>query len=105
MLITAIEDETQEQVDKSFEKRYTNQEERNSVNHPFHYSFGKFECIDVLEDVLSSEQFQGFCLGNVLKYCWRSGKKKSSLSEEEKTTEDLKKAAWYLNRLISHRLE
>ena len=63
------------------------------VNHPAHYTFGKFECIDVIEEMTNGLYgFEGFCVGNAVKYLWR-WKKKNGL-------EDLKKARWYLNRLI-----
>lgn len=66
---------------------------KESVNHPQHYG-GKdnqYESIKVIEawDL-------GFCLGNVVKYVSRAGKKESS-----KELEDLEKAKWYLDRHIS----
>lgn len=60
------------------------------VNHPAHYTTGKIECIDFIED-----KQLGFHLGNAVKYIVRAGKKDPS-----KTIEDLEKAAWYLNREI-----
>ena len=69
------------------------------VNHPDHYTSGKIEVIDFIED-----QQLGFNLGNVVKYVSRSGKKKSKgKSLELKALEDLKKARWYLDREISQR--
>lgn len=60
------------------------------VNHPPHYHSKNFEVIDIIED------FElGFCLGNVIKYVLRAGKKSS-----ETCIKDLNKAAWYLNRHI-----
>ena len=40
-----------------------------------------------------------FNLGNVLKYIWRHGKKRSETNPDELSNaiEDLEKAAWYLN--------
>lgn len=61
------------------------------VNHPAHYTTGKIECIDFIED-----KQLGFHLGNAVKYIVRAGKKDPS-----KTIEDLEKAAWYLNREIT----
>jgi hypothetical protein len=63
------------------------------VNHPAHYTDGKIEVIDFIED-----KGLGFCLGNAVKYISRAGKK-----DPAKTIEDLKKAAWYLNREIQTR--
>jgi hypothetical protein len=57
------------------------------VNHPPHYTFGKIEVIDVIEGLAL-----GFHAGNVVKYVARYKHKNG--------VEDLKKAAWYLNRLI-----
>jgi len=60
------------------------------VNHPSHYTAGKIEVIDFLED-----QAFPYHLGNAVKYISRAGKK-----DPKKTAEDLKKAVWYLNRYI-----
>lgn len=58
------------------------------VNHPAHYTDGKYETIDYIEQ----EGF-GFHLGNAVKYISRAGKK-----DPEKKIEDLKKAVWYIDR-------
>lgn len=63
------------------------------VNHPSHYETGKFECIDVMEEALGRDVVKGFCIGNAFKYLYRA-KRKNGL-------EDLKKAQWYLNKVIS----
>ena len=63
-----------------------------NVNHPSHYQ-GSIECIDGLESILTPEQFEGFLLGNALKYLWRAGKKGNKL-------EDYRKAEWYLRKLM-----
>ena len=62
----------------------------DQVNHPQHYggSDNAYEAIKVIE-----AWKLGFCLGNVVKYISRAGKKGSKL-------EDLKKAQWYLNHEI-----
>lgn len=73
----------------------------DKVNHPNHYTSGSIEVIDFIED-----QKLNFCLGNVIKYVSRAGKKKSSsksISLELKALEDLKKAAWYLHKEIASR--
>lgn len=64
------------------------------VSHPPHYTHGKFETIDVIEDWQL-----GFCLGNAVKYISRAGKK-----DPTKTVEDLRKSVWYIEREIA-RLE
>jgi hypothetical protein len=59
------------------------------VNHPGYYTFGKYEVIDVLEDWFPTDPL----LWQVGKYIARAGRKGSLV-------EDLKKAAWYLQRRI-----
>lgn len=66
----------------------------DNVNHPAHYTSGQIEVIDFIED-----KELGFHLGNAVKYISRAGRK-----NPDKTIEDLRKAAWYLNRQIE-RLE
>ena len=66
----------------------------DAVNHPLHYTSGKIETIDLIED-----KSLNFHRGNAVKYIVRAGKK-----DPEKEIEDLKKAAWYINREIA-RLE
>ena len=69
------------------------------INHPQHYTLGKIEVIDFIED-----KGLNFNLGNVVKDVARAGHKKSSgKSMDAKALEDLKKAQWYLNREISSR--
>ena len=63
------------------------------VHHPDHYNVGNIECIDAIESALSPDQFAGFCRGNAIKYIWRCDSKGGN--------EDLKKALWYLERLIA----
>lgn len=62
------------------------------VNSPPHYNKHNIECIIAIEAALTEEEFKGYIKGNVLKYTWRENYKNK--------LEDLKKAAWYLNRLI-----
>lgn len=64
-----------------------------SVNHPAHYNAGGIECIDAINACMSREAFQGFCKGNCLKYLWRW--------EHKGKYEDLKKARWYLDRMLA----
>lgn len=69
------------------------------VNHPKHYTTGKIEVIDFIED-----KELNFNLGNVVKYVSRAGRKKSQgKSLEAKALEDLKKAQFYLAREIETR--
>ena len=62
------------------------------VNHPSHYTDGPIETIEGIEAALTNEEFRGYCKGNCLKYIWRERHKGE--------TESLKKARWYLDRLI-----
>ena len=65
------------------------------VNHPAHYKKGGIETIDVLEAKLTPEEFQGYCIGNALKYLTRRNYK-------GKPEEDMRKAHWYLSRALKH---
>lgn len=62
----------------------------DNVNHPSHYTYGKIEVIDAIED-----WGLNFHRGNAVKYIARAGKK-----DKFKEIEDLEKAAWYINREI-----
>lgn len=64
------------------------------VDHPAHYADKKIEVIDYIEDTISAEEFYGYCVGNILKYVSRAKKK------HDTPVVDLRKAAWYLNKLI-----
>lgn len=63
----------------------------NNVDHPSHYNQGDIECIDAIESALGKEKFIGFCIGNAIKYSWRSEHKSNAI-------EDLDKALWYINK-------
>ena len=73
------------------------------VNHPPHYNKGGMEVIEVIELVTGGKTggkrtgdqgFVGYLLGNILKYLLR-------FEHKGKPIEDLKKARWYLDKLIS----
>lgn len=63
----------------------------DEVNHPSHYTRGKIECIEFIED-----QKLDFCSGNAVKYICRAGHKDPS-----KEVQDLEKATWYLMRKLA----
>ena len=68
-----------------------------AVNSPKHYKKGKIECIDAIESATSDLiGIEAVCTANVIKYVWR-WKQKGGI-------ESLKKATWYINKLI-HTLE
>jgi hypothetical protein len=67
--------------------------QEDTVNHPSHYiDGGGVECIEAIESALTSEEYRGYLKGNIQKYVWRERHKGG--------TESLKKARWYLERLI-----
>ena len=63
------------------------------VNHPAHYTQGGIECIDALKAAtVSKTGIEAVCTANAIKYLWRY--------EEKNGIEDVKKARWYIDRLI-----
>ena len=62
------------------------------VNNPDHYNTGNIECIEAIEESMSSVAFKGYLKGNCMKYLWRYDYK-------GKQVQDLQKAGWYLNKL------
>jgi len=66
------------------------------VNSPPHYKTGGIEAIEGIEASMGPEAYAGYLKGNIMKYMWRYERK-------GKPIEDLKKARWYLDRLISLR--
>lgn len=66
----------------------------DAVNHPKHYTQGKVECIDALESAtINKRGIEAVCTANIIKYLWRY--------ESKNGIEDVKKAQWYLQKLIS----
>ena len=69
-------------------------EELSRVDHPAHYNAGNIECIDAIEEAVKGlDGKEAFATGNAIKYLWRWKRKGGK--------EDLKKAVWYINRLIN----
>jgi hypothetical protein len=68
----------------------------DNVNHPKHYNQGNIECIDYLRDNLG-DGFSYYLEGNIKKYMHRWRYKKAPV-------EDLRKAAWYLGKLIENQV-
>ena len=64
------------------------------VNSPPHYNTGGVEAIEGIEASMAPEAYAGYLKGNIMKYMWRYERK-------GKPIEDLKKARWYLDRLIA----
>ena len=70
--------------------------DHDPVKKPGHYTYGRYECIDIIEDILADARGpEGFLIGNAIKYLWRFRHKNG--------TEDLEKARWYLDRAITRR--
>ncbi len=66
----------------------------DTVNHPPHYTAGGVECIDALEAAtVGLDGIEAVCTANAIKYLWR-WKRKGGV-------EDLRKARWYIERLIA----
>jgi hypothetical protein len=63
------------------------------VNHPSHYTQGAIECIDAIKEATKGLLgIEAVCTANIIKYVWRWKFKNG--------VEDLRKARWYLDRLI-----
>ena len=73
-------------------KPYSPELKLDFVNHPPHYTDGGIECIEAIEAQLTTEEYRGYLKGNCAKYIWRERHKGG--------TESLKKARFYLDRLI-----
>jgi hypothetical protein len=65
----------------------------DAVNHPPHYKVGGIETIEYMKAKSTPEEFKGHLRLTAIKYLSRTGYKDDAL-------QDLKKAQWYLNRLV-----
>lgn len=74
-------------------EKYLGAAKPDPVNRPAHYTSGGIECIDAMQAAFGAEVVKDFCLCNAFKYLWRHRQKNG--------VEDLKKACWYLNLLIT----
>ena len=67
--------------------------ENQNVDHPAHYNQAGIECIDALKAAtINKPPFEAVCVANAIKYLWRY--------EDKNGLEDVRKAEWYINRLI-----
>jgi len=73
---------------------YGFEQERDVVNSPNHYRQGGIEAIEAIKASMSREEFEGYLKGNAVKYLWR-------YRHKGRPEQDLKKARWYLDRLIT----
>ena len=62
----------------------------DNVHRPTHYNTGKYECLDVIQELGLD-----FMLANAFKYIWRAGRKGDR-------TEDIRKAHYYLERWLEY---
>ena len=79
-------------INKNMDEKDTHFHQFDNVDRPMHYAAGSIECIDAIEAQLSAEEFRGYLKGNIIKYLWREKHKGG--------VESLKKAKWYLNKLL-----
>ncbi|EAU9554935.1 DUF3310 domain-containing protein [Salmonella enterica] len=67
---------------------------KDNVNQPDHYTQGGVECIDAITAAtVNKTGIEAVCVANVIKYLWRY--------ELKNGEEDVRKAQWYLNRLVA----
>jgi len=64
---------------------------------PDHYTSGGIETIEYIRAKMSKEEFYGYIKGNAMKYISRVDKKSDKLLDK---IDDLKKAQWYIERMI-----
>lgn len=88
------EDFTLEEYFKGLQKFHPLEKEvKDMVNSPSHYTQGNIECIDAIEEVVKHlDGMEAMCTGNAIKYLWRWKHKNG--------VEDIKKAIWYLQRMV-----
>jgi hypothetical protein len=72
-------------------EKKASQTSKDAIN-PNHYKGNGIECIEYMKERLNSEAFLGYLNGNVIKYTHRW--------QDKNGVEDLRKARWYLDRLI-----
>jgi len=68
------------------------QAQYDPVDRPKHYANTSIECIDAMVETQGKEAVKAFCICNAFKYLWRHNSKNGD--------EDIKKAAWYLNKAV-----
>ena len=94
-----ITEQLEEAKKKLKEELEVKLEKEDVVNHPKHYTQGEIECIEVIKyinDKLHMEGYEGYCLGNFIKYVWRCNFKNR--------WEDIDKAIFYLDELLTEQI-
>jgi len=72
-------------------EKKASQNDKDAIN-PSHYRGNGIECIEYMKERLNRDAFLGYLNGNVIKYTHRW--------QDKNGIEDLRKARWYLDRLI-----
>ena len=88
------EEQLEHALKKEAEKKIKEQK-KDMINHPPHYTQGEIECIEAIKYInnkLHTEGYEGYCLGNFIKYIWRCNFKNG--------WEDIDKAIFYLDELL-----
>ena len=88
----SIDNATPQEWDEVTRKLRKDKTYGDDVDSPFHYNNGNIECIDAIQAASTKEEFEGYVRANVLKYVWRFRYKDK--------IKDLRKARWYLDKLI-----
>jgi hypothetical protein len=78
-------------VKKQAQEQSDHKQTMDMVNHPPHYNKAGIETIDAIQ-AMTGDGFEFYLQGNIMKYLWRYRYKNG--------VEDLKKAEWYLSKLI-----
>ena len=88
-----LRDVSDDVLDKCLESIEIYNAKPEMVQHPAHYNQGKVECIDAMAAATVNKRgIEAICVSNVIKYLWRY--------EAKNGLEDVKKAQFYLNRLV-----
>lgn len=83
-------------LNDNFQNSVVHDKSQNAVDHPAHYNHGSIECIDALNAMVEGwdNPVAAVLAWQTVKYIWRHPFK-------GKSAEDLKKARFYLDRLIA----
>jgi len=71
---------------------------QDNVNKPAHYTQGEIECIDAMRAQATPEEYRGHLRLTAVKYLWRC-------NDKAQCVQDLRKARWYLDKLIEAHVE
>lgn len=106
-IAATIPKDLSEEMDKIIKKVHMATQQPEMVNHPAHYG-GETNPYEVIKVIEAWGLNKSFCLGNAIKYIARQPKVEKlcggviTVTDTKLRIEDLKKAAWYLNREIEN---